>query len=87
MSKKRKRRARRKIHSWKKLRQFLLAFGMAGIAIGVGLCIFYGTQGNMVLLGVGIAYVLVSLSVLGARGILIYLDEARKQSRRAQGSA
>ncbi len=75
------------MHSWKKLRQFLLAFGMAGIAIGVGLCVFYGCQGNMLLLGVGFTYVLVSLSVLGARGILIHLDEARKQSRRAQGSA
>ena len=43
---KKKRIQRRKMRSYKKLKLFLLAFGLAGNAIGLAFCGYFSLKGN-----------------------------------------
>jgi len=82
MPKERKRKVRRrKMRSFRKLKLFLFAFGTAGAAMGAGLCVVFSFKGNWKLVAVGLGYVLLSAAALGARGILMYLDETWKERR------
>jgi uncharacterized membrane protein YuzA (DUF378 family) len=70
-----------KMHSYRQVRQVLLAFGMAALVIGIGLIGFFGFRRDFKLAGVGAAYVLVAMLLLGIRGVLAYLGEINRQRR------
>ncbi len=82
MFKNRKSRTRKsKMRSYRQVRQVLLAFGMAGLIMGIGLIGYFGFKRNFKLAGVGAAYVLVSMLLLGIRGVLTYLGEINRERR------
>jgi len=82
MFKNRKKRVRKtKMRSYRQLRQVLLAFGMAGLVMGIGLIVFFGFQRHLKLAGVGVIYVLVSVLMLGIRGVLTHIGEINRQRR------
>jgi small-conductance mechanosensitive channel len=82
MFKKRKSRTRKsKMHSYRQLRQVLLAFGLAGLVMGMGLIGYFGFKRNVTLAGVGAVYVLVSMLLLGLRGVLTYMGDINRQRR------
>jgi len=80
-----RRRKRRKvtIRSYRKARQLLLVFGTAGMALGAGLVAVFILKNNMLLVRVGIIYMLVAGLLLGIRGVLAHLDELNKHRRAA----
>lgn len=69
------------MRSYRQVRQVLLAFGMAGLVMGVGLVGYFGFKRNFKLAGVGAVYVLVSMLLLGVRGVLTYIGEINRQRR------
>lgn len=69
------------MHSYRQVRQLLLAFGVAGLVLGIGLIGFFGFKRNLKLAGVGAAYVLVAMLLLGIRGVLTYIGEINRQRR------
>lgn len=70
-----------KMRSYRQLRQILLAFGTAGLVLGLGLIGFFGFRGNYKLAAVGLIYVLVAGLLLGIRGVLTYISEINRQRR------
>lgn len=70
-----------KMHSYRQVRQVLLAFGMAGLVMGIGLIGFFGYKRDFKLAGVGAVYVLVAMLLLGIRGVLTYIGEVNRQRR------
>ncbi len=70
-----------KMRSYRQVRQVLLAFGMAGLVMGIGLIGFFGFKRNFKLAGVGAMYMLVSMLLLGVRGVLAYMGEINRQRR------
>lgn len=70
-----------KMRSYRQLRQVLLAFGMAGLVMGIGLIVFFGFQRHLKLAGVGVIYMLVSVLILGIRGVLTHIGEINRQRR------
>lgn len=82
MPAKRKKRSHQfKMRSHRQLRQTLLAFGIAGLTLGLGLMIFYGLKRDVKLASVGLIYVLVALSLLGIRGVLNHIAEVNRHRR------
>ncbi len=69
------------MRSYRQVRQVLLAFGMAGLIMGIGLVGFFGFKRNLKLAGVGAIYVLVSTFLLGVRGVLTYIGDSNRQRR------
>ena len=69
------------MRSYRQVRQVLLAFGMAGLVMGIGLIGHFGFKRNWQLTGVGAIYVLVATLLLGIRGVLTYLGEINRQRR------
>lgn len=69
------------MRSYRQVRQVLLAFGMAGLVMGIGLVGFFGFKRNFKLAGVGAIYVLVATLLLGVRGVLTYIGEINRQRR------
>lgn len=70
-----------KMGSYRQVRQVLLAFGMAGLLIGIVLIGLFGFRRNFKLAGIGAVYVLMSMLLLGIRGVLTYLGEINRQRR------
>ncbi len=70
-----------KMHSYRQVRQVLLAFGVAGLVIGIGLIGFFGFKRDFKLAGVGAVYMLVAMLLLGIRGVLTYIGEVNRQRR------
>ena len=62
--------------------QFLWAFGMAGLGLGIILVLWFGAHGRFKLAGFGAIYILVAVILLAVRNILAYLDIERKRKRR-----
>lgn len=69
------------MRSYRKAIQMLLVFGTAGMALGVGLVVFYAVKKNIFLVKVGLVYVLVSTLLLGIRGVLLHFDAMNKRRR------
>ncbi len=69
------------MRSYRQVRQVLLAFGMAGLVMGIGLVGVFGFKRNFKLAGVGAIYVLVATLLLGIRGVLTYLGDINRQRR------
>ncbi len=69
------------MRSYRQVRQVLLAFGMAGLVMGIGLIGFFGLKRDFKLAGFGAAYVLVAMLLLGIRGVLTYIGEINRQRR------
>lgn len=69
------------MRSYRQVRQVLLAFGMAGLVIGIGLIGYFGFKRNLKLAGVGAVYVLVATLLLGVRGVLTYIGEINHKRR------
>ncbi len=69
------------MRSYRQVRQVLLAFGMAGLVMGIGLIGFFGFKRDFKLAGFGAAYVLVAMLLLGIRGVLTYIGEINRQRR------
>jgi hypothetical protein len=55
----------------------LLALGLAGLVLGFVLMSSYMFTRNVKLLDLGVIYVIVSLIVLGLRGIMVYVGHSR----------
>lgn len=70
-----------KMHSYRQVRQVLLAFGVAGLVMGIGLIGFSGFRRDFKLMGIGTAYVLVAMLLLGIRGVLTYIGEINRKRR------
>ena len=64
---------RRRFKGYRRIKVVLLALGLAGLALGFSLAGGYLFHGNVKLLKIGVIYVLVSMVVLGLRGIMIYV--------------
>lgn len=69
------------MRSYRKVNQMLLVFGIAGLALGITLVVFFTIKRHMFLIGVGLVYILISLLLLGIRGVLVYLGEINKRWR------
>lgn len=69
------------MRSYRKTMQFLLAFGMTGLALGVMLVGWFGLKRRWKLAFLGVCYILAALILLGIRNILAYLDQERKRKR------
>lgn len=69
------------MRSYRQVCQVLLAFGMAGLVLGIGLVGFFGFNRNLKLAGVGAIYVLVAALLLGIRGVLTYVGEINRKRR------
>ncbi len=80
MSEKRKKKLRKKkMRSYRKLMQFLWAFGLAGLGLGSILVIWFGLHHRWTLAAWGMIYILCSVILLGIRNILAYVDQNRKR--------
>jgi hypothetical protein len=66
-----------------RLRQVLFAFSSAGLGLGILLLGLYAYQRHMVMLGLGLLYIILAVSLFGVRSILAHLDdlEHRRSSR------
>lgn len=56
----------------------MLALGLAGLVIGVSFFITSMLTWNKKMQMLGIIYILLSMALLGIRGVLIYIAEERK---------
>jgi hypothetical protein len=56
----------------------VLAMGVAGVTIGIGMLGGAYASGNVRLGMAGAVYFLCSSAMLGFRGVLIYIDEERR---------
>ena len=72
-------RKRRHFRGYRRLKVVLLAVGVAGLFLGLFLLCWYALSGNIKLLNIGIIYVLVSLIVVGLRGIMVYLGRSSNE--------
>jgi len=70
-------RRRRHFKGYRRFKVILLALGLAGIVLGIGLMGGYIVHHNMKLVKIGSIYVLVSLVLLGLRGIMVYVKHSR----------
>jgi len=80
-SKRTKKTRKKKMRSYRKIMQFLWAFGMAGLGLGSILVGWFGLKHQWKLAAWGIVYILVAVILLGIRNILAYLDNERKRKR------
>ena len=69
-------RRRRRFKGYRRFKVVLLSLGIAGLILGGALISSCFMFGHRKLLDFGIIYVLVSLVLLGLRGILIYIKRA-----------
>lgn len=72
-------RRRRRFRGYRRLKVVFFAVGIAGLLIGLFLLAWYALSHNVKLLNLGTVYVLVSLVVLGLRGIIVYLGRAQDE--------
>jgi hypothetical protein len=85
MSTRRKKKVQRKhVRSYRKTALFLWAFGAAGLALGLVLIAVFGWKQNWPLAGLGFVYVLVAGILFGVGGVLVHVDDDRKQQRESQ---
>lgn len=70
---------KKRMRSYRKIMQFLWAFGLAGLALGVILIGWSGLQCHWKMVLLGIIYALTSIILLGVRGILSHIDHDRKR--------
>jgi membrane protein YdbS with pleckstrin-like domain len=83
MTKERTKKTRKKrMRSYRKIMQFLWAFGMAGLGLGGILAVWFGLKHQWKLAAWGVVYILVATILLGIRNILAYLDSERKRKQR-----
>jgi hypothetical protein len=81
-----KRMRKKKLRSYRKLMLFLWAFGVAGVSLGVWL-IGWGIMADSGLGKLGVVYLLVAFILLGIRGVLGHLDDARRRKHVFRSSA
>jgi len=79
---KKKRTKKKRMRSYRKLKQFLWAFGMAGLGLGVLMLGWFGIHGRWDLAAWGLVYILVSIILLSLRNIIAALDRKRKTRHR-----
>jgi hypothetical protein len=72
-------RRRRHFRGYRRVKVVLLAVGIAGLFLGLFLLCWYAMSGNVKLFNIGIIYVLVSLIVIGLRGIIVYLGRSQNE--------
>ncbi|MDD4871698.1 MAG: hypothetical protein PHR77_14160 [Kiritimatiellae bacterium] len=70
-------RKRRHFRGYRHLKVILLALGLAGLILGLGMAGGYIFHKNVKLLNLGLVYMIISLIVLGLRGIMVYLGRSR----------
>ena len=74
-----RRKRRRRVRSSRKLRFFLLSLGIAGIPIGLGLCVAGVFRDNPGFRALGLAYVAGSCCILLVRAAIIQYDKIRRR--------
>jgi len=74
-------RRRRHFRGYRRFKVILLALGITGMVIGLGLTGGYFLHQNLKLAKFGCIYVLVSLILLGLRGIMTYLKQSKTNTR------
>ena len=72
---------KKRMRSYRKIMQFLWAFGLAGLALGCILVGWFGIKHQWKLAVWGIVYILVAVILLCIRNMLAYLDNERKRKR------
>ncbi len=76
-----KRKRRKRLPSYRRMKSFLLALGLAGLVLGVLLTVTFGVRGEWRVAEMGLVYVLLALGILGVRGLVVYYDQQRKRTR------
>ncbi len=80
-----KRKRRKRLRSYRRLKLFLFALGVAGVALGCLMVVVFGVRGNWHVAELGLVYILAALGLLGVRGLVSYVDQQRKQKRSISG--
>lgn len=70
------------MRSYRKLKQFLWAFGVAGLGLGSLMLLWFGAHRRWKLAAWGLVYILVAVILLGIRNIIVAVDHSRKTRHR-----
>jgi len=70
-------RRRRYFRGYRRVKVVFFAVGITGLVIGLFLLGWYALSGHVKLLNMGVIYVLVSLIVIGLRGIIVYFSRSQ----------